>query len=364
MDTLGGAVIVVLAGLIQGSGAWPMKLMRKFKFEHWWFVSMLVGLVLAPWAITLILCPHAWEAYRSIDPATLIKANVCALAWGVANILCGLCFVRIGIALTGGILTGLGVSVGVTLPMIVKGSGLFSEAPNLNSAAGRAVLVGVGVMLLGVVVAAVAGFGRDRALQRISKQDREQNANLQETADEAESQGHLGSFLGGLIMVIVAGALSAGISFAFVYSQGPIVAAMRSRGSGEIPANFAVWAIGLLGGALINVTYPAYLMTKHSSWNVLLTSWRELGFAVFIGFNFILGVALMGKGMLLLGPLGASVGFGVQQATQMLGSQGVGFASGEWRGIVGKPRNQMYLAIAILIAAALVMAYGNTLTKS
>jgi hypothetical protein len=71
----------------------------------------------------------------------------------------------------------------------------------------------------------------------------------------------------------------------------------------------------------------------------------------------------MGKGMLLLGPLGASVGFGVQQAMQMLGGQTVGFASGEWRGINGTPRHQMYLAIAVLIAAAVVMAYGNTLTK-
>jgi hypothetical protein len=360
MGTWGGALIVVLAGLIQGSGAWPMKLMKKFKFEHWWFVSMLIGLVLAPWAITLAWCPHAFGAYRSIDPATLIKANVFALSWGVANILCGLCFVRIGIALTGGILTGLGVSVGVTLPMIVKGSGLFSAAPNLTSAAGRAVLVGVGIMLVGVLCAALAGFGRDRALSRQPEQD----SGKQDSEGQPNDQRPSGSFLGGLIMVVVAGALSAGISFAFVYSQGPIVSAMKAQGAGEIPANFAVWAVGLLGGALINVTYPAYLMTRNSSWNVLLESWKELALAVIMGFNFILGVAIMGKGMLLLGPLGASVGFGVQQATQMLGSQSVGFASGEWRGIVGKPRRQMYLAIAILIAAALVMAYGNTLAKS
>ncbi len=80
----------------------------------------------------LTLCPEPWQAYREIESSTLIKANLFALAWGVANILCGLCFVRIGVALTGGILTGLGVSVGVTLPMIIKGSGLFSEAPNLS----------------------------------------------------------------------------------------------------------------------------------------------------------------------------------------------------------------------------------------
>lgn len=344
MPTIWGALTVVAAGLMQGSGMWPMKLMRKFQFEHWWFIAMVIGLVIAPWLVTLTLCPHVWDAYRTIDPSTLIKANVFALLWGIANILCGLCFVRIGIALTGGILTGLGVSVGVTLPMIIKGSGLFKGAPNLGSPAGKAVLAGVVLMLVGVVVAALAGFGRDRILKK-------------------NDQPRSGSFLGGLIMVVVAGILSAGISFAFVYSQGPVVLAMKSRGARDIPANFAVWAIGLLGGALINVTYPAYLMTKNNSWGVLCESWRELALAIFIGINFIVGIALMGKGMLLLGPLGASVGFGVQQAMQMLGSQTAGFATGEWRGIPGKPRHQLYVAIVVLIVAAAVMAYGNTLAK-
>lgn len=344
MATFWGALTVVLAGLLQGSGAWPMKLMHKFKFEHWWFIAMAVGLVIAPWTITLTLCPNVWDAYRAIDPSTLIKANSFALSWGIANILCGLCFVRIGIALTGGILTGLGVSIGVTLPMIVKGTGLFSEAPNLGSPAGRIVVVGVILMLVGVVLAALAGFGRDRVLQ-------------------TTSPPRSGSFLGGLIMVIIAGITSAGISFAFVYSQGPIVSAMKARGAGDLPANFAVWSIGLLAGALINVAYPAYLMTRNNSWGVLLESWQELALAAFIGLNIIVAVAMMGKGMLLLGPLGASVGFGVQQAMQMLGSQAAGFASGEWRGVPGKPRHQLYAAIAVLIAAAVVMAYGNTLAK-
>lgn len=344
MSTYLGALTVVLAGLIQGSGVWPMKFMKKYKFEHWWFIAMLIGLVIAPWVITLTLCPDAWQAYHDIDSNTLLKANAFALAWGVANVLCGICFVRIGVALTGGILTGLGVSVGVTLPMVIKGSGLFSSAPSLGSPAGKLVLVGVAVMLVGVVLAAFAGFGRDRVLK-------------------STNQNRSGSFLGGFIMVIIAGALSAGISFAFVYSQGPIVSAMKAHGAGEIPANFAVWAIGLLGGALINVTYPAYLMTKNGSWHVLWESLPEGAMSVGVGVNFILGVALMGKGMLLLGPLGASIGFGVQQAMQMLGSQGLGFASGEWRGITGKPRHEMYLAIAVLIVAAIIMAYSNTLTK-
>ena len=92
-------------------------------------------------------------------------------------------------------------------------------------------------------------------------------------------------------------------------------------------------------------------------------SWKEAGLALIIGINSSVAVVLVGKGMLLLGALGASVGWGIQQAMQMTGSQAVGFVSGEWRGVLGTPRRQMYLAIAILIIAAAIMAYGNTLVK-
>lgn len=223
-----------------------MKLMRKFQLEHWWFIGMLVGLIIMPWTITRFFCPHALAAYRTLAPAVLVKANVFAVAWGIANVLCGLCFVRIGFALTGGILTGLGISVGVTVPMLIEGTGLFSQASDWNSLAGRIVLLGVAIMLAAVLLVSLAGFGRDRALGR---------------AGPSSS----GGFLGGLVTVVIAGILSAGISFSFVYSQGPILEAMKARGAGDIQANFAVWAAGLLGGALINIAFPAYLMTKNKS---------------------------------------------------------------------------------------------------
>jgi L-rhamnose-H+ transport protein len=337
-----GALVVAFAGLIMGSGAWPMKVLRKYQFEHWWFVAMVSGLVIAPWAVTITLCPNAFAAYRSVDPGVLIKSNLFALGWGVANVLCGLCFVRIGFALTNALLTGVGVSVGVMVPMIVKASGLFQNAPDLGSRAGLVVMVGVAVMLAGVVLASLAGFGRDQALKKLKKTS--------------------GSFVVGLIMTVIAGLLSCGISFAFVYSQGPIKDAMKAQGAGEIPSIFAVWAVGLMGGALVNIVYPIYLMTKKRSWGVLTQSWTDLLLALLIGINFCISVSAMGKGMLLLGALGASVGFGIQQAFQMTGGQAVGFISGEWRGVHGLPRHQMYAAIALLIAAAVIMAYGNRLT--
>lgn len=407
LTTFAGALVVAAGGLIMGSSAWPYKLMRKYQFEHWWFISGVTGLVVMPWAIALGGSHHPWQALSSLPLSAILLGNLFALGWGIANVLCGLCYYRIGVALTGAILTGLGASAGAIVPMVFKGSGRFQDAPDLGSPAGTAVMVGVAVLLAGVALASLAGFGRDRALK-----------NLQQPS---------GNFLGGLIMAVTAGVFSSFMSFVFVYSQGPIVAhfsdvdanqeltvtvgaekqqcTVASDGTvkldrigsvqvggttaaiaaqriterlaatasgpppevrvetGSISATFAVFAVGLMAGALLNIGFAIHRLNRNKSWRVLSQSWVEFLLAMLIGVNFSVAVTLMGKGMLLLGALGASIGWGIQQAMQMTGGQLLGFISGEWRGVKGTPRLQMYLAVAFLIAAGIILAYGNTLAK-
>jgi hypothetical protein len=408
VTTIAGALVAGTGGLIMGSSVWPYKLMRKYQFEHWWFVSGVVGLLVMPWTITLLGCPHAIDGIRGIPVRALLLGNLFSLGWGVANVLCGLCFLRIGVALTGAVLGGLGASLGTIAPMIFKGSGQFKDAPDPTSPAGLTVLVGVGVLVTGVICASIAGFGRDRILKG--------------------QQRTSGSFLVGLTMAVVSGILSAFMGFSFVYSQGPIKAHMsyiepgqrievriaddekqhlviasdgsielknvgavsvggmcaadaaeriaqviqRSRPidieqvevtTGSIPATFAVFALAVLAGTAVNLVYAVNRLNRNRSWHVITTSRKEFLLAVVIGVNFSVAVTMMGVGMLLLGVLGASIGIGIQQAMQMIGGQGLGFVSGEWRGVQGRPRLQMYLAITLLLVAGVILAYGNTLAK-
>ena len=124
-----------------------------------------------------------------------------------------------------------------------------------------------------------------------------------------------------------------------------------------------VWAIGIMAGALVNFLFPLYLMRRNHTGHLLLTSWRELLFPILGGMQFFAAILLLGVGSLKLGALGASVGWGLFQAMQILGGQAVGFLGGEWRGVHGKPRRQMYLAIVIIIIAACIIAFGNTRPK-
>jgi L-rhamnose-H+ transport protein len=344
MSTLIGILFVVIAGLGTGTIAWPMKLMRRLSFEHYWFIGMFVSLVLTPWLVVVCCVPRPAEVYAEVGWRPILLCNMFSIGWGIANVLYGICVLRIGAALTGAVLSGLGVAAGVTLPMMLKGSGVFRNAPGPASKVGVMILLGVAVILIGVILSTRAGFGRDRVLQQ-----------------NGVAKRHSGGFMLGLVMAAVAGILSSGLSLGFVYTSDPIITAVTVRGGAMMPANMAVWAIGLIGGAAVNLGYPAWLMTKNHSWGKLFASGGDVTLAAILGLQFILAVALMGQGMLLLGVAGAAVGFGIQQTLQLLGNQAVGFLSGEWRGVGGRPLRQMISAILVLVAAVVILAFGKTL---
>ena len=341
MALLSGILVSGAGGASAGALSWPMKLMKKFDFEQTWFPGMLFGLILLPWLVTLCFCPNAIEAYGSVDIGIIIKSNLFSLAWGIGNVLLGISLVRIGASLSFAILSGVGIPLGVIVPMIFKGTGRFQDAADLNSPAGHVILIATVLMLVGVVFVALAGFGRDKMLDK---------------KDEKE-----GGFLGGLIMCVISGICSVGPAFAFVYSQAPIRNAMLERGASEWPAAIAVWALGMLLGVLVNIFYPAFLLTKNKTWNVLKENPKEIGLSLIVGFNLFLAFALWFMGMLLLGPLGASIGFGIYFALQILAAQGLGWISGEWKGVHGRPIWQMGTAVVILVGAAAVMAYASTM---
>ncbi len=338
-----GIVITVLAGLVMGTSPWPLKLLGKFKYEQFGFISMFVALFAIPWAITLSSCPDAISVFLELDRNLLLKSNVFSLAWGIAQILAMLCFVRIGVALTYGILCGIGACVGVITPLIIKASGQFEAASDITSKAGITILFGMAVMLVGILFATLSGFGREK-LEKA----------------EGKTSEKSGGFALGLIMVVIAGVLSAGWGFAFVYSQGPIIEAMKDHGAGDITASIAVWAFVLFGAAFVNVLYPVYLMSRKRTWNILSTSIKDIWLSVTYGILFFSASVLMANGMLRLGALGASVGVGITQGMLIVGGASLGFLSGEWRGITGRPRAQIYTAITVLIAAVVIMAYGNS----
>jgi hypothetical protein len=369
-------------------------------------------LVLVPWTVIFLGCPNTFECLGNIPTADLIKSNLFSIGWGISVILSCLCYVRIGIGLTISLLVGLGIPVGTLTTLVFKGSGLFHDAPSLGSTAGLTILGSVMMMIVGVVLTALAGFGRERQQHKIKPTS--------------------GGFAGGLVMMVISGLLVGGMNFAFVYGQDSILGnlslirpgdsisvavaadnvkeingtypvdaqgaitlprlgrlplegasawhaarqierhyaakegakSMRAHvETGSIAAAYGASVIPLFGGTCVACGYTIFLLFRNQSWHLFLQGGWDVGLVIIMGLTNSVSFLLWGKGTLMLGAIGASIGWGISQATKVVGSVGLAYVSGEWHGVKGKPLIQMRVACVILIVAAIIMAYGKALSK-
>src|SRR5436190_23662815 len=102
---------------------------------------MFTGIILYPWLVVLFRVPDPLLVIKTVGIGPLLISNLLSISWGIANVLYLICVIRIGAALTGAILSAVGISAGVLLPMIFKGSGLFSSAPDIFSYSGKFIMV-------------------------------------------------------------------------------------------------------------------------------------------------------------------------------------------------------------------------------
>ncbi len=341
---MAGFIIVFLAGLIGGFAPTPLKFMRRFAYEHWGFVASLVGYLAIPWALLFFICPDVPGALRAMPLRPFLIGNAFSTAWGVANVLYWICLMRIGFCLAQGILTGIAIPAGVLIPMILKGSGTFANSPGPFSRSGMVIMLGVAMMLVAVGLISKAGFGREAAAN-----------------GDAGNARNGGGFLAGLVMCVIAGLISVGISFSFVYTREAIGAAFVAHGTTEGNASVAVRVVTLLGGALVNLLYPAYLLFRRRSWGVFAEKGviGDILLSIPLGGIIIVSMVMTSVGMALIGALGPSIGFGVTQAMQIVGSQSIGFLFGEWRGVPRRHVRTMVLAVVLLLVAVGVISYGN-----
>ena len=210
-------------------------------------------------------------------------------------------------------------------------------------------------MLGGLVLVALAG-------------QRKESQSIAEAADsgsrEARTESKQGSYIGWVLMAVLAGILSAGLNFSFAFGQG-VAAAAHAAGASTANATYAVWALAMLGGMTPNIVYPLLLCFRHRSWGIFLTAPKsDVGLSVLLGVLFMGSTVLYGLGAVRLGLLGTSIGWGIMQIMQIVVGNLSGFLTGEWKQAGATTVRLMLAGIAILVAASVMMAYGNYLNAN
>ena len=329
-----GLLLVVLAGMLNGSFAAPMKRMTDWRWENSWLIFAVSGLVAIPWAIAITTVPQLSSVYTGVSTSTLVKVVLFGILWGVGATLFGLGISRVGMALGFALILGITASFGSLLPMAIL------HPDQLTTRRGIALMIGTLVMALGLLFLALAGRARER--------------------DTGGKEGERSGFTVGLVICIFSGVFSSMLNFSFVFGDELRVRALQLGASGAMAAN-PIWALAVSGGFLANFFYCVQLLNKNRTWGVF-----RQGNA---GIQWLLGIAMgtlwfggtltYGVGAGVMGALGGIIGWPIFMTVDIIAALFWGALSGEWKGASRRALAYNWAGVAVLLFAIAIISAGG-----
>ena len=327
-----GFLLLFIAGVMNGSFTLPMKFTRKWAWENTWAIWTILALFIFPPAAAFATVPSLGNAYIQAGRRVVLIVAACGAGWGIAQVLFGLAVEAIGIALTFSVVLGLSAAVGSLIPLVRL------HPDKITSSAGLAVILGVGLVLIGVVLCAVAGRRREAALGTINRS----------------------STARGLMFCTASGLGAALVNFGLAFG-GPILEAAQKNGATKLWSSNAAFLPLMLAGGVPNLSYCIYLMIKNHTSN----RFQEAGsgshwfLAALMALFWFGSTILYGASTTTLGQLGTILAWPLFMSLIVITATVCGSISGEWRNAGTRTTRVLASGVVALIAAIFVLGISN-----
>ena len=329
-----GLLLLVAAGIMNASFAVPMKFTSRWAWENIWLVWTFFALLLFPLLTMLYTIPDPVLVYRTCDLVHVGIVAVLGVGWGLSQVLFGVAVERIGVALSFSLVLGTSSAIGGLVPL------LHFRPSKLHTAAGTAFLLGIGTVLVGVAICALAGRMRDSATVSMSCSERRSSTI-------------------GLILAILSGCGSALMNLGFFLGASIVNTAML-RGASVLNAGNAIWFPLLSAGAIPNVLYCGYLLKRNSSYrNFTRTTLHYWAIASSMAVLWLGSVLLYGISASMLGSFGPAVGWPLFMSLIVIAASLWGLVTGEWRGSGLLPVAIQMTGVAVLLTALFILARAS-----
>jgi L-rhamnose-H+ transport protein len=330
-----GYLLVIAAGLLQGSFMLPMKFIRRWAWENTWLVYSTTAYLVWPWLLALFTLPHLPAVFASTSARSLALVALFGVGWGLGAVTFGVGVDKLGMALGFTIIIGLAASAGTLIPMAIFSPARFGQLPGLLTIA--ALLL----VLTGIALCSWAGKLRE--------------------PDQAVTGGKAGgSFRLGLAICIASGLLSSCGNLGFAFGS-EVVRRAIEKGAPEPMAGNALWALITAPLFISNAGYCSWLLKKHRTAHLLFESGTRYNWILgaLMGFLWIAGFVCYAPGTRRLGSLGTSVGWAIMMSAMVITANLWGFLTGEWKAASRRARRLLVGGVAILILAMGVIGYAN-----
>src|SRR5271169_6754871 len=160
-----GVFLHWLGGLASGSFYVPYRGVKKWSWETYWLAGGVFSWIICPWTFALLMTNDVFGVLRQQTVNTLWWTWMFGAMWGFGGLTFGLTMRYLGMSLGMGVALGFCAAFGTLVPPIFKGQ----LAAIAASGSGKVTLLGVGVCLAGIAVAALAGLSKEHEMSDESK---------------------------------------------------------------------------------------------------------------------------------------------------------------------------------------------------
>ncbi len=334
-NTVQAVLLVLCAAIMNAAYALPMKLNKKWEWEHSWFAFSILGVAVVPTVIALLTVPKLWSTYATVSGGTLAAMVLFGASWGVSLVFFGLALTRLGLAITFAVCLGTSAAVGALTPLIAQ------HADQIMTRQGGLIFLGVLMIIVGVALCGLAGKHREAALQQASASVRH-------------------GFWLGYLLAFVSGILGSMLNLGLAYG-GSIQRAAQRQGASVAMMSNAVWLPCLYAGFLPGAIYCYILMRKKSNVSQLRLpgTWYYWFAAASMGLLWYGSIILYSISTVKLGDLGPSIGWPLFLASIVVASTVFGALTGEWARTGTRPIRTMILGVSFLVLAIAILSYAG-----
>lgn len=322
----------------------PQKKVQHWSWQTYWMAQAFVCWVLLPFIGAVITIPHLGTVLREAPADAMWKTFLLGIAYGIGGTSFGVAIRHVGFSITYAISIGISCVLGTLLPPLVHG-----ELGTLMSRHGAEwIIVGMLLGIVGIILYGIAGRQKETHLQELHKTD--DSFSLKK----------------GLPICFLAGVLSSLYGFALDQGQ-PIAAIAEKYGAGGFQGN-VIYIFSNTGAFFTTLMYCLYLHRQQGTLGEFTKTVQKTGSSSALPFNYVLAIItgllwysqffFYGLGHVRMGTY-KFTSWAIHMIMLVIFSNVAAIAFKEWANSKAKTIAILAVALTILIAAVMVLTYGN-----
>lgn len=317
----------------------PEKKVKGWSWQTYWLAQAFVCWLALPVIVAFITIPQLIVVLKEAPALPMLYSFLLGMAYGIGGTAFGIAIRYVGFSLTYAIAVGISCVLGTLLPPLLHGT-LGTLLQNNGAAE---IIAGISLGALGIALCGRAGRNKEKDLEK-------------------EQSSHAGfSLVKGLPLCLLAGILSAFYGFSIDQGQ-PIADTAAKYGAGNFQVN-AVYIFSNSGAFLVTFLYCLYLHKKQNSFvQYTRSANNRLGvnysMAVLTGILWYGQFFFYGLGHVRMGNYKFS-SWAIHMIMLVLFSSVAGLLMKEWKNCSRLTRRLLAAALLVLVAAVLLLTYGN-----